>query len=83
MRSHGTIALLSLTLSLTSAAACSSGPEDAILQQFFRASRLNDATSLAGFATARFQPQTDGTIAGFDIVSVSPERREPLQVTAL
>jgi hypothetical protein len=66
-----------------SLAACSSPPEEPILQQFFRASRINDNTSLAGFATTSFQPQTQGTITSFDIVSVSPERREPLQLAAL
>lgn len=83
MRWPGTIALLSLTVSWTSLAACSSAPEEPILQQFFRASRLNDSTSLTGFATTRFSPQTDGTIAGFDIVGVSPERREPLKLVTL
>jgi hypothetical protein len=83
MRRPGTIALLSLTVSLTSFAACSSAAEEPILQQFFRASRLNDNTSLAGFATARFQPQTEGTITGFDIVNVAPERREALRTATL
>jgi hypothetical protein len=82
MRWQTTVARLSLTLSLTSLAACSSAPENAILQQFFRASRLNDTTSLASFATARFQPNTDGTITSFDIVEISPERRVPLRSAA-
>ncbi len=79
MRGAARIAILSLT----TLAACSSAPEQPILQQFFRAARLNDATSLAGFATTSFQPQTQGTITSFDIVSVSSERREPLRLTAL
>lgn len=84
MRRPRSTALLAFAIALTSfAAACSSAPEEPILQQFFRAARLNDNTSLAGFATARFEPQTDGTIAGFDIVSVSAERREPMQLTTL
>ena len=81
MRGAGRI--LTFAISLLSVIACSGPPEEPILQQFFRASRLNDATSLAGFATTSFQPQTQGTIASFDIVSVSPERREPLRLTAL
>jgi hypothetical protein len=81
MRGAGRI--LTFAIALMSLAACSSPPEEPILQQFFRASRLNDNTSLAGFATTSFQPQTQGTIASFDIVSVSPERREPLRLTAL
>ena len=81
MRGAGKI--LTFAISVMSLAACSSPPEEPILQQFFRASRLNDNTSLAGFATTSFQPQTQGTIASFDIVSVSPERREPLKLAAL
>jgi hypothetical protein len=80
---RGTIRSLSLAIALTSLVACSSAPEAPILQQFFRASRLNDTTSLASFATATFQPQSQGTIASFDIVSVSPEKREPLGLSAL
>jgi hypothetical protein len=79
MRGAARIAILSLT----TLAACSSAPEQPIQQQFFRAARLNDNTSLAGFAIASFQPQTQGTITSFDIVSVSSERREPLRLTAL
>jgi hypothetical protein len=78
---RGTIC--TLAIALTSLAACSSAPEQPILQQFFRASRLNDATSLAGFATTSFQPQTQGTVSSFDIVSVSPEQRVPLRLSAV
>ncbi len=78
---RGTIC--TFAIALTSLAACSSAPEQPILQQFFRASRLNDVTSLAGFATTSFQPQTQGTVASFDIVSVSPEQREPLRLSAV
>jgi hypothetical protein len=75
--------ILALAVALTTFAACSSPPEEPILQQFFRASRLNDATSLASFATTSFQPQSQGSISSFDIVSVSAERREPLRLAAV
>jgi len=75
--------IFALAVALTTFAACSSPPEEPILQQFFRASRLNDATSLAGFATTSFQPQSQGSISSFDIVSVSAEKREPLRLTAV
>jgi hypothetical protein len=78
---RGTIC--TLVIALTSLAACSSPPEQPILQQFFRASRLNDATSLAGFTTTSFQAQTQGTVSSFDIVSVSPEQRAPLRLAAV
>lgn len=77
---RGSIVLLAISLT---AAGCAGAPEDPILQQFFRAARLNDTTSLASFATATFQPQTHGTVASFDIVSVSPEQREPLRLAEL
>ena len=75
--------IFALAVALTTFAACSSPPEEPILQQFFRASRLNDATSLASFATTSFQPQSQGSISSFDIVSVSAERREPLRLAAV
>jgi hypothetical protein len=75
--------ICTLAVALTSLAACSSTPEQPILQQFFRASRLNDTTSLAGFATTSFQPQTQGTVSSFDIASVSPEQRVPLRLSAV
>jgi hypothetical protein len=65
------------------AAACSSKPEEAILQQFFRASRLRDTTSLAGFSVARFDPQTEGTIVSFEVVGISPEQRTPMTLSGL
>ena len=64
-------------------AACSSAPEQPILNQFFRAARLRDATALRGFATVNFDPATQGTISSFDIESVSPEVRTPLAVAGL
>ena len=75
--------ICALAVALTMFTACSSPPEEPILQQFFRASRLNDVTSLASFATTSFQPQSQGSISSFDIVSVSPERREPLRLAAV
>jgi hypothetical protein len=84
MRRRRTTVFLSLAVLMTAfAAACSSPPEEPILQQFFRASRLNDSTSLASFSVAKFSPQTDGTIASFNIVNVSPEQRTPLRLPAL
>src|SRR5687767_6533357 len=74
---------ITLAISLTSPTPCSGASEEPILRQFFRASRLNDATSLAGFATTSFQAQTQGTISSFDIVSVSPEQRAPLRLSAV
>jgi hypothetical protein len=74
------LALLLITLDL---AACSSRPEQPILNQFFTASRLRDKTSLDDFALVMFDPQTEGVVNTFSITSVSPEKRRPLRIKAL
>jgi hypothetical protein len=74
------LALASLT---TLVLGCSSGPEQPILNQFFTASRLGDNTTLANFSTVAFEPRTQGTVSSFDIQSVSPEQRKPLNIKAL
>jgi hypothetical protein len=58
--------------------ACSGGAEQKILDDFFRASRLRDNTTLGNFATVSFDPRTDGAVQKFDVVSVSEERVRPL-----
>jgi hypothetical protein len=63
--------------------ACSSHPEQPILQQFFTASRLRDNQTLANFATVSFNPQTDGAVTSFSITSVSPVQTKPLPLKDL
>jgi hypothetical protein len=65
------------------ASACSSAPEENLVRQFFRASSLRDNQTLANFAIVSFDAKNDGTVASFKIVSVSPERVEPLKVQEL
>jgi hypothetical protein len=72
---------LSVTLFL--AAACSGGPEQSIVSQFFNASRLRDNTSLDNIATVVFDPQTQGTVTTFTVQSMTPEQRKPLPLTSL
>jgi hypothetical protein len=74
------LALASLTLIVLG---CSSGPEQPILSQFFTASRLHDNTTLANFSMVSFEPATRGTVSSFDIQSVSPEQRKPLNIKSL
>lgn len=57
---------------------CSGGSEEKILEDFFRASRLRDNTTLGNFATVSFDPRTDGIVQSFDVVSVSEERVRPI-----
>lgn len=57
---------------------CSGGAEQKILDDFFRASRLRDNTTLGNFATVSFDPRTDGVVQSFDVVSIGQERVRPL-----
>jgi hypothetical protein len=60
------------------AAGCSGSSEKKLLGDFFRASRLRDDLTLGNFATATFDPRTDGTVESFDVTSVSDEKVTPL-----
>ena len=60
--------------------ACSVVPEEKIVRDFFRASRLRDYAALGTFATASFDPQSDGQVQNFKVISVSPERSNPYPI---
>lgn len=49
-------------------------PERQLLLNFFQACRVYDTTVLARMATASCNPQTDGVVQDFDIVSVEDRR---------
>jgi hypothetical protein len=55
-------------------ASCSGGSEKKLLEDFFRASRVRDNVTLGNFATATFDPRTDGIVQSFDVVSISDEK---------
>ena len=57
---------------------CSGSPEKKLLQDFFRSSRLHDDITLGNFATATFDPRTDGVVESFEVESISEERTTPL-----
>lgn len=76
------IALLCTPLALL-AAACSRGPEQQFLNQFFRASRSRDTTTLAMMSAVDFDPREQGEITDFEIANVSEERRTPLDFQSL
>jgi hypothetical protein len=81
-----TSSILAVTLALLTiliAVACSSAPEQPIINQFFVASRLRDNTTLASFSTVAFEPRTQGTVSSFSILSVSPEQHKTLNIKAL
>ena len=77
------VCLLTLVSSTSALFACSGGPEQAIITQFFNASRLRDNTSLDNFATVIFDPRTSGTVTSFSVASVGAEQRKPLPLKAL
>jgi hypothetical protein len=56
------------------AAGCTVAPEEKILRDFFRSSRLRDNTALGTFATTSFDPRTAGQVQSFEIVDIGPER---------
>ena len=75
-----TYALLAsfFALALTVTFGCSVSPEKKILQDFFRASRLRDDIALGNFATTTFDPNTDGIVQSFEVVSMGEEKTAPL-----
>ncbi len=77
--------LAPMVLAVAALSACSSpnASEENLVRQFFRASGLRDSQTLSNFATVSFEPKTEGTVADFEITSVSPERTEPLRVIEL
>jgi hypothetical protein len=76
------ISLVLPTLFLLLTVACSRGPEQFILGEFFGASRLRDKTALQAFATVPFEPHIQGIITSFTIARVSPEEYRPLSMVA-
>ncbi len=75
-RRSASYAVLTSTLALV--IGCSGGAEQKVLDDFFRASRMRDNTTLGNFATVSFDPRTDGVVQKFSVVSVSEERVRPL-----
>jgi hypothetical protein len=65
-------------LTVAFVASCSGGSEKKLLEDFFRASRVRDNVTLGNFATASFDPRTDGVVQSLEVVSISEERVTPL-----
>jgi hypothetical protein len=64
--------------------ACGSAPpEQQVLNNFFRASRVRDNGTLANIAAVSFDPRTEGTVQSFEIANVSEEQRRTLQIKQL
>ena len=58
---------------------CSSAPEQQLISNFFRASRMRDNTTLANISMVSFRPTEEGIVRSFDIDSISEERRRPMR----
>lgn len=76
------IALLIAPLAIL-AAACSRPAEQQFITQFFRAARTRDNTTLAMMSAVSFDPREQGSVEDFEIVSVSEEKRTPLDFKSL
>ena len=76
------IALVIAPLALL-AAACSRPAEATFLNQFFRAARTRDNTSVAMMSAVEFDPREKGEVIDFEITNVSEERRTPLDFKTL
>ena len=59
------------------------GQERSLIQNFFTAARFGDRATLGNIGMVAFDPQTDGTVASFDVESVSEEQRRPLRIRDL
>ena len=70
-------------VTLAFVASCSGGSEKKLLEDFFRASRARDNVTLGNFATASFDPRTDGVVQSFDVVTVGDEKTTPLPLKRL
>src|SRR5690242_4376627 len=70
--------LVLLVLAVTSCGGTS--PEQQLLSNFFRASRVRDNATLSNIATVEFNPRTSGTVQDFTVTNVGPEQRRTLQI---
>jgi hypothetical protein len=72
------LALVVSTLAFV--AGCSgTSVEQKLLSDFFRAARLRDSATLGNFATASFEPRSDGVVESFTITSMT-ETSAPLEL---
>lgn len=58
-------------------------PEEQVLNNFFRASRVRDNSTLANIAAVSFDPRTDGVVQDFEVVEIGEEQRRTLQIKQL
>ena len=62
---------------------CSRPPEQQFLQQFFRAAKARDNTTVGRMSAVQIDPRTQGTVEDFSIENVGAETRTPLSFKPL
>jgi hypothetical protein len=72
------LAALLLVPSALLVISCSRPPEQQFLQQFFRASKGRDNTTVGRMSAVEIDPRTQGTVESFSIENVGAETRTPL-----
>lgn len=77
IRSNYAAALLLVPATLL-VVGCSRPPEHQFLNQFFRAAKGRDNTTVGRMSAVMIDPRTQGSVEDFSIESVSPETRTPL-----
>ena len=63
---------------LVFAVSCSRPPEHQFLQQYFRASKGRDNTTVGRMSAVQIDPRTQGTVEDFSIENIGAETRTPL-----
>jgi hypothetical protein len=76
-------ASLAAVCALLAAACGSTPPEQQVINNFFRASRVRDNATLANLAAVSFDPRTQGTVQDFELATVAEEERRALQIREL
>jgi hypothetical protein len=71
---------LVVLFALVVAACGGTPPEEQLLTNFFRASRVRDNATLSNIATVEFSPRTDGSVQDFAITDVGTEQRRTLEI---
>jgi hypothetical protein len=68
-----------LILAMVAAIGCGGGGEEkTVLMKYFNASKMRDNLTLANIATVGFDPETQGQVQSFSIVSAAPDQTTPL-----
>jgi len=70
-----------LILAIVAMIGCGGGGEEkTTLMKYFNASKMRDNLTLANIATVGFDPETQGQVQTFSVVSTAPEQSAPLEL---